>query len=87
MTALAIAYVVCDQKGADPIQCHADRASPRITFLVHEAGENIERWSSGPPMGEWNENDLVSTEGAAIPRAMLPNESAAGISRGHDARF
>src|SRR5436190_11546770 len=77
-----VADVVGDQKRARFVDCDTDRPAERLSIVVYEAGENIDRLSRRAAVLEGHEDDFVAAERLAIPRSVLSDEGATAVWRG-----
>src|SRR5580692_3588609 len=67
-----IANIVCHQNGAVGTQCYSDRSSIGLPLIrCEKPRENIPRWPGRAPVSERHEDDLVATQRAAVPGAVL----------------
>src|ERR1700738_3371364 len=77
-----IANVVCHQNGAVGTECYPYRSSIGNPLVrCEEPRQNIPRRPGGAPVLERHEDDLVATQRAAVPRAVLPDGHAVRKAR------
>src|ERR1700738_3099442 len=77
-----LAHVVPHQKRAVGTECYPNRSSIGHPLVrCEEPGQNIPRRPGRAPVLEGHEDELVATQRAAVPGAVLPDGHACRIAR------
>src|SRR6202011_5735654 len=77
-----IANIVRHQNGAVGTECYPDRSSKGLPLVrCEETRKNVSRWAGRASVRERHEHDLVATERAAIPGAVLADGHAVWKTR------
>src|SRR5690349_21561737 len=71
-----VADVIGDQKRAIGRDCNANGSTARCASFAEKAGQYILRFARRFPIGEGDEDHLVTARQAPVPRTVLANEGA-----------
>src|SRR3981081_183062 len=72
-----VADVVGDEQRAGSVHRDSHRTSHRVSVLLDESRQHVDRLAGRHAMREWDEDHLVSAAWLSIPRPVLANEHSA----------